>query len=188
MDEGADKRSVQEFMRAPSAVPHPWTWIGSGSMGGKAGGLVAINDVLGGEFTPWNIDVRIPAFTVIRTDVFDAFLDRNNLREVPFADSPDDVIAQAFQRASLPAEILGDLRSLVAKLHTPMAVRSSSLLEDALNEPFAGVYTTKMIPNNQPEADVRFQKLMEAIKLVYASVFFTSARDYIRATGRNPRD
>ena len=100
---------------------------------------------------------------------------------------PDDRLALAFQRTELPVEIVGDLRALVETAHTPLAVRSSSLLEDALYRPFAGVYETKMIPNNQPDADTRFRKLAEAIKLVYASTFFRSARTYLRATGEGER-
>ena len=126
--------------------------------------------------------------TVIRTDVFDAFLERNALTDLAYSESGNDVIAQAFQKALLPMEILGDLRRLIEKVHTPLAIRSSSMLEDALNHPFAGVYFTKMIPNNQPSPDVRFQKLMEAIKLVYASTFSKSAKDYLKAIRRSPTD
>jgi hypothetical protein len=87
-----------------------------------------------------------------------------------------------FQKAELPFGILGSLRTLISKVKSPLAVRSSSMLEDALHEPFAGIYATKMTPNNQPETDTRFRKLVEAIKLVYASVYFKSARDYMAAT------
>ena len=134
------------------------------------------------------IEVSIPSFAVVRTDVFDAFIERNHLAEVAASDASDEVIAHEFQRATLPAEILGDLRSLIEHVHTPLAVRSSSLLEDALYQPFAGIYITKMIPNNQPSPDIRFQKLMEAVKLVYASTFAKSAKDYITATGHPPSD
>ena len=78
---------------------------------------------------------------------------------------------------------MGDLRDLIAQVHTPLAVRSSSLLEDDLDHPFAGVYSTKMIPNNQPDTDSRYRCLDEAIRFVYATTFFASARDYFRATG-----
>ena len=86
-------------------------------------------------------------------------------------------------RASLPPEVLGDLRDFISQVHAPLAVRSSSLLEDNLDHPFAGVYSTKMIPNNQPDADTRFRHLDEAIRFVYATTFFASARNYFRATG-----
>ena len=90
----------------------------------------------------------------------------------------------AFQNGDLPAELLGDLRALTWQVKTPLAIRSSSLLEDALERPFAGVYATKMIPNNQFDPDMRFRLLVEAIKFVYASTYFREARDYIRTTGR----
>lgn len=160
-------------------------FIGSGSLGGKAHGLAFIQHVLSSEFDPTafpQIEVSIPSLMVIRTDVFDSFLQRNNLREVACADASDGFIAHEFQKANLPAEILGDLRALVEQVRTPLAIRSSSLLEDALHEPFAGIYATKMIPNNQHSADERFRKLVEAIKLVYASTYFKAARDYARAT------
>ena len=105
-----------------------------------------------------------------------------------FSEKSDTFIAHAFQKAHLPAEILGDLRSIVKEVNTPLAIRSSSLLEDAMYEPFAGVYGTKMIPNNQPDTDTRFRKLLEAIKFVYSSTFFKNARDYIKATKNNPED
>ena len=167
------------------------TSIGSGSIGAKASGLAFIQDVLRPQSNAPDsgpIQVSIPSLTVIRTDVFDAFMRRNALDDLAYSESGNDVIAQAFQKALLPAEILGDLRRLIEKVHTPLAIRSSSMLEDALNHPFAGVYATKMIPNNQPSPDLRFQKLMEAVKLVYASTFSKSAKDYLKAIKRSPRD
>jgi hypothetical protein len=167
------------------------TSIGSGSIGAKASGLAFIEDVLRSKLNAQDsaqIQVSIPSLTVIRTDVFDAFLKRNALNDLAYSESANDVIAHAFQKAPLPAEILGDLRRLIEKVHTPLAIRSSSMLEDALNHPFAGVYATKMIPNNQPSPDIRFQKLMEAVKLVYASAFSKSAKDYLKAIRRSPYD
>lgn len=180
---------LQEFNRDFFDPERRSTFIGEGSIGGKAQGLVFIRDILANAFPPdqqIEMAVNIPAFTVVRTGVFDAFIDQNNLRRFSTSLDPDDVIAHEFQRANLPAEMLGDLRGLVASTHTPLAVRSSSMLEDALHQPFAGVYMTKMIPNSQPNPDERFRKLIEAIKLIYASAFFGAARDSIRAAGRNP--
>ena len=104
------------------------------------------------------------------------------------AGSADQRVAHAFLRAELPAELVGDLRALVEQVHVPLAVRSSSLLEDALAHPFAGVYATKMIPNDQLDTDTRFRKLVEAVKFVYASTFFREAREYQRSVGVGPRD
>ncbi|HEY6553757.1 MAG TPA: PEP/pyruvate-binding domain-containing protein, partial [Vicinamibacteria bacterium] len=166
------------------------TVIGSGELGGKAEGLLAGRDILAGlgpdRFAP--IVVEIPALTVLATSTFDAFLERNRLGELVEGAASERGLAQAFQRAELPAEVVGDLWDLIRHIKTPLAVRSSSLLEDALLHPFAGIYETKMIPNNQPEAESRFRGLTEAIKLVYASTFLPRARAYLRAVGREPRE
>jgi hypothetical protein len=128
-------------------------------------------------------DVGIPRLTVVATDVFDRFLDENGLREVVRSGPGDEALARAFQQGHLPAAIVGDLRGLIERVRQPLAVRSSSLLEDALGRPFAGVYATKMIPNNQHDAESRFRRLTEAIKFVWASTFFSGARSYRAATG-----
>jgi len=170
---------------------HKITYIGSGAIGGKAHGLAKINHIiqndLNGSRFP-GIEVSIPAMTVIRTDVFDAFMTRNKLYKIALTDLPDERIAHAFQKADLPFDILGDLRALISQVTTPLAVRSSSMLEDAINEPFAGIYGTKMTPNNQSDVNARFNKLVEAIKFVYASTFFRSAKDYMKATQHKTED
>jgi len=160
------------------------TRIGEGAIGGKAHGLVRARRILGERLDPSRfrgLAVGIPRMVVLGTDVFDGFLAQNDLRDDP--ERTDDRIAQAFQQASLPVEVLGDLRAIVEETRLPLAVRSSSLLEDALVRPFAGVYQTKMIPNFAPDADTRFERLVEAVKFVYASTWFRSARDYARAAG-----
>jgi hypothetical protein len=165
--------------------------IGAGALGGKAEGLVRIRDAVMDRFAQRpvrDVAVGIPRMVVLATDAFDRFMERGGLYAVALSDAPDQRIAHAFQKADLPTELLGDLRALVEEAHTPLAVRSSSLLEDALAHPFAGVYETKMVPNNDPDAGVRFRVLVEAIKLVYASTFFRSARTYRRAIGAADRD
>jgi hypothetical protein len=160
--------------------------IGEGGIGGKAAGLLHMRDALRSALPDGQvagINVSIPRFVVIATDVFDALLARNDLRQACTGEFANDRIALAFQRAALPAEVVGDLRALVDEVHAPLAVRSSSLLEDALGRPFAGIYETKMIPNNAPAADMRFHRLLEAIKFVYASTYFRDARSYRRAGG-----
>lgn len=157
------------------------TQIGTGSLGGKATGLVFIKDLLAEQINPAllpSVEISVPTMAVIATDCFDQFIAQNRLSELPFGEMPDARIAHAFQKADLPMELLGDLRALTLQVKTPLAIRSSSLLEDALGRPFAGVYATKMIPNNQPDADSRFRRLVEAIKFVYASTYFREARDY----------
>lgn len=161
------------------------TQIGTGSLGGKASGLVFIKDLLAGHVNPAmfpGVEISVPTMAVIATDCFDQFIAQNRLSGLPFSEMQDARIAHAFQKADLPMELLGDLRALILQVTTPLAIRSSSLLEDALGRPFAGVYATKMIPNNQPDADSRFRRLAEAIKFVYASTYFREARDY-RSSG-----
>jgi hypothetical protein len=161
--------------------------IGRGEIGGKAAGLHIIKSrVLAGLQPVEGIDIVVPTVTVIGTDVFDAFLQRNDLYDAALSDRPDDRIALDFQRASFPSEFVGDLRALVAGVHSPLAVRSSSLLEDSLRHPFAGVYETKMIPNSHAEVDTRFHRLIEAVKFVYASTFFRGARSYLRSIRQTP--
>lgn len=188
---GFERREIPRFDREFFRSGRSFSRIGDGEIGGKAHGLVFIRDVLDSEFgsSPLpRIEINIPTFVVITSDVFDAFLERNDLRETVDSDLPDDRIAHAFLRAELPAEILGDLRAITEEVRSPLAVRSSSLLEDALFHPFAGIYETKMTPNNQPEAHERFRKVAEAVKFVYASTFFRAAKNYIRATDKSIHD
>jgi hypothetical protein len=174
------------FDRKFSEGPERFSCIGSGEVGGKAAGLLRARAVLRegllpGEFPGFDVD--IPSLAVLCTGAFDAFIERNGLGEMADCDLPDERIAGAFQRAELPVEVVGDLRSIVESFRTPLAVRSSGLLEDALASPFAGVYETKMVPNNQPDLDTRFLRLAEAVKFVYASTFFRAAKTYRRAAG-----
>jgi hypothetical protein len=168
----------------------PCTQIGSGSLGGKANGLVFIKHLLAKQIEPEffpDVDIGIPVMAVIATDCFDQFIVQNRLAQLPFEEMPDEHIAHAFQKADLPMELLGDLRALIEQVTSPLAIRSSSMLEDAQERPFAGVYATKMIPNNQFDSDTRFRRLVEAIKFVYASTYFQEARDY-RASGSTPAE
>ena len=165
--------------------------IGSGAIGGKAHGLAILQHLLtSNDFSQSYPETKIivPEMVVISTDVFDTFLEINNLHQYIDSEHTDDQIAHAFQQAELPFHILGDLRALVEEIRNPIAVRSSSLLEDATYEPFAGIYTTKMIPNQQFDPDFRFRKLSEAIKFVYASTYFRAAKSYRNATGHDHKE
>jgi len=160
-----------------------FTVIGGGELGGKALGLASAKGIVQQacplDWIP-GVRVSIPRLTVLGTGVFERFMAQNNLYEVALSDLPDERIAHAFVQAELPPTFVGDLRALISQIHTPLAVRSSSLLEDALQHPFAGVYATKMIPNNQASVGDRFKKLVEAIKFVWASTFFRNAKSYMR--------
>ncbi len=183
-----DAASLPQFDRDFFGSAEVLTCLGSGSIGGKASGLAFIRNVLT-KFSSGRSDdgitLGIPRLAVLATDAFDRFMDENDLYDIALSGASDERIAHAFQKARLPALLVGDLRALIGSVQTPLAIRSSSLLEDAMYEPFAGVYATKMIPNNQAGIDTRFQRLREAIKYVYASAFFKSARDYIAATGKD---
>ncbi|HSP94655.1 MAG TPA: PEP/pyruvate-binding domain-containing protein, partial [Thermoanaerobaculia bacterium] len=157
----------------------PATRIGDGPVGGKASGLIRIRDTLAAAFPPSPaVEVSIPTMSVITTEHFDGFLEENRLDPEALSGESDDAIARAFLAGHLPVEIVGDLRAMANRIHAPLAVRSSSVLEDALERPFAGVYATKMIPNNELEPDARFRKLDAAVKLVWASTYFRGARAY----------
>lgn len=165
--------------------------IGDGQIGGKAHGLLGARDAIEDAFTDdtfEDVRVTIPSLVAVTTEVFDAFVERNGLREIALSDEPDRRIAHAFQQGEIPPEFVGDLRGLIEGVRQPLAIRSSSLLEDALFRPFAGVYKTKMTPNNQLDADERFRKLCEAVKLVWASTFFAAPKRYVLATDRRIED
>lgn len=164
--------------------------MGTGGTGGKASGLMHIQNFLeesslAGDFP--GIEVSIPGMLVIRSDVFDSFMQINKLQGLTEECPSDRVIAEAFIRGQMPPHLVGSLYEFVDKMRRPLAVRSSSLFEDAKEEPFAGVYMTKMIPNNQFDTATRFNKVVEAVKLVYASTFFEGARAYAQANGLDYR-
>jgi len=180
-----------QFDRHFFASIENFTLIGKGSIGGKASGLAFIKKIIHESVDKDSfpdVEISIPRMTVIASDVFDKFIKQNNLTEIAYSDQSDTRIANAFQKADLPVEILGDLRALIESVNTPLAIRSSSILEDAQYEPFAGIYATKMISNNQSSPDTRFHKLLEAIKFVYASTFFKAAKDYIKVTKHSVKD
>jgi hypothetical protein len=160
--------------------------IGGGSLGGKARGLSFVNILINNyniQNRFKNVRIYIPPAIVIGTDIFDQFLDENNLRDFALHATDDKQIVKRFLEAKkFPEEILGELASFLDLVDSPLAVRSSSLLEDSHNHPFAGVYKTYMLPNSHQESIVRLFELLKAVKRVYASTFFQSAKDYIKAT------
>lgn len=162
--------------------------IGNGKIGGKAEGLCAIREVLEHHFDADScpgIRVGIPNLSIITTEMFDRFMEKNQLYDLALSETHDHHLASAFQKAELPGELIEELREFVSRFRGPIAVRSSSLLEDAMHEPFAGVYATKMIPNNQFSVASRMRTLMEAVKFVYASTFFKNAKNYLKAAHRS---
>ncbi len=189
--ERAQSGVIADFSPTRLNVPAAFTRIGAGSIGGKARGLAFINALIRRHQLRHRFDgvhIAVPASVAIGTDVFDAFLDENDLLALVAREPKDEEIAEAFLEARLPRDIYSDVRAFLRKVQYSLAVRSSSLLEDSHDRPFAGVYATHMLPNNHPDPRVRLDQLCDAIKLVYASTFFQRARRYLEATGRHAEE
>ena len=159
--------------------------IGGGSLGGKARGLAFLRNLLhknrmGQCFD--GVQIAVPPSVVVATDVFDQFLSENNLLEFAINSCDDAEIERRFQEASLPASLRENLLAFLAEVRYPLAVRSSSLLEDSQYLPFTAVYETFMLTNQHADLLLRLQQLIEAIKRVYASTFSGHAKAYVRAT------
>ncbi len=183
----ADDLGVHRFDRRFFGSEHQFTRIGSGALGGKGSGLRTIRERILTRLEPDElpfVTVDVPRLVVLTTEVFETFMQRNRLDPHELASQPDSRIAHVFQRGEIPAEHVGDLRGLIAAVRTPLAVRSSSLLEDALAHPFAGVYATKMIPNHELDEDARFRRFAGAIKFVWASTYFAEAVSSRRSAGQ----
>lgn len=157
--------------------------IGNGSLGGKGRGLAFMGTMVKRypKLSEEHFSVDIPKTVVICTDIFDEFMETNNLYPTALSDIPDAEILDAFENASLPTRLLDDLLALFEVVEGPLAVRSSSLLEDSHYQPFAGVYKTYMIPK-VPDKSVMLRLLRSAIKAVYASVFYSDSKAYLTAT------
>ncbi|MCD6597614.1 MAG: phosphoenolpyruvate synthase [Bacteroidales bacterium] len=158
--------------------------IGNGSIGGKARGLAFLNSIIKRNklYSKYdNVLVTIPRTVVISTDVFDEFMESNNLFKVGLSDLPDKEILKIFLKAKLPGWLHQDLYAIIEVISTPVAVRSSSKLEDSYYQPFAGIYSTYMIPNI-PDNKSMIRMLSNAIKGVYASVYYKSSKSYMNAT------
>ncbi len=164
--------------------------IGAGSMGGKGRGLGFINSLLSRDEGEIDRDVRVlvPPAAVIGTDAFDEFLRQGDLLGLALSDAPDRAVADAFLRADLPGWVERDLRAMVEHTRVPLAVRSSSLLEDSYDQPFAGVYRTFMLANARNDPRARFEELAAAVKLVYASTFSRNAKAYVANTPHRPEE
>jgi len=163
---------------------------GDGAMGGKGRGLAFLNHMLQKYelYDKWpDVRVLVPRTMVITTDYFDKFIHDNGLQYVINADLTDEEILSEFVAAMLPIELRDALRHFIQVTHRPLAVRSSSKLEDSYYQPFAGVYSTYMIPNTENE-DQQLRMLSKAVKSVYASVYFAASRGYIVSTGNVPSE
>jgi CheY-like chemotaxis protein len=159
--------------------------IGSGSLGGKARGLAFVRHLLRTRRISRRfpgVRISVPPAVVIATDMFDQFLAENNLGDFALHCDDDSEIQQRFLDAPLPIPLQENLKAYLEEVRYPVAVRSSSLLEDSQYQPFTGVYETFMLGNQQPDLQARLDELSEAIKLVYASTFSQHTKAYVRAT------
>lgn len=158
--------------------------IGEGSLGGKGRGLAFLDHIVKThpEFNEFpGVHVQIPKTVVICTDIFDAFMDNNNLYQIALSDADDETILRHFLRAQLPDSLVGDFMTFFEATRCPIAIRSSSLLEDSRYQPFAGIYSTYMIPYLEDKYQM-LHMLANAIKGVYASVYYRDSKAYMMAT------
>jgi CheY-like chemotaxis protein len=179
-----NRRLVVDFDRQTFDAAGSFSRIGGGSLGGKARGLAFVRALLADQRLQdrfEGVEVSVPASVVLGTTVFDRFLDENSLRDFAINCADDDELLDRFRRAPFPREALHDLSSYLTRVKDPVAVRSSSLLEDSQYQPFTGVYDTIML-TNQGDLPTRLERLVLAIKRVYASTFGQRAKSHIRAT------
>ena len=177
---------ITDFVKETFDPTSSFARIGGGSLGGKARGLAFLNLLINTykiRDKYEGVHIYVPSSVVVGADVFDQFLDKNNLRSFAIGSTNDAAITRQFIAAKiLPKDVVEDLAAFLEIIHEPLAVRSSSLLEDSQYQPFAGVYETYMIPNNDPDPAVRLRQLLNTIKRVYASTFYQRAKNYIKAT------
>jgi hypothetical protein len=158
--------------------------IGEGSLGGKGRGLAFLDNVIKRhpDFNQFEkAKVQIPKTVVLCTDVFDQFMEDNNLYQIALSDASDEEILRHFLRAQLPDSLIADFFTFFEATKSPIAIRSSSLLEDSHYQPFAGIYSTYMIPFMEDKYQM-LQMLASAIKAVYASVYYRDSKAYMMAT------
>ncbi len=176
---------IVEFSPDSFVASSAFMRIGTGSLGGKGRGLAFLHALFERykiEDQLSDIKIGVPPTAVLATGVFDEFMKKSKLHKLVLGDCTDEEVTQAFLNAPLPDQAKENLRSFLQGVTYPLAVRSSSLLEDTSHQPFAGVYRTCMIPNNHPDLDVRLRQLSNAVRLVYASTYQSDARGYIKST------
>ena len=159
--------------------------IGDGSLGGKGRGLAFIDAMIKRNVSLEGfkgIQITIPKTVVLCTDNFSEFMELNQLYPIALSDKPDNEILQHFLKARIPKRLIADLHAFIGAINSPVAVRSSSLLEDSHYQPFAGIYSTYMVPYNSESKTQMLEMITEAVKAVYASVFYHDSKAYMTAT------
>ncbi len=176
---------MSDFYRDSFDEYFTFSRIGEGSIGGKARGLAFLDSLIKRNrlYDKYpGVVITIPRTVVLGTDVFDDFMENNNLYKTALSDLSDEDILQKFIEARLPFRIHEDLYTFLNVVKNPIAIRSSSLLEDSHYQPFAGIYSTYMIPNFHGDERLMIDSLSNAIKSVYASAFFKNSKAYMTAT------
>ncbi len=176
---------IAEFRRDNFDEYLTFTRIGEGMLGGKARGLAFLDSMIKRNHLLDmfdNVIITIPRTVVLGTDIFDEFMEENHLYDIALSGNSDKEILDAFVAARLPFRIHEDLYTLISVAKNPIAIRSSSLLEDSHYQPFAGIYSTYMIPKIEDNERLMIQKLSLAIKSVYASAFYKDSKAYMMAT------
>jgi hypothetical protein len=160
--------------------------LASGALGGKGRGVAFINTLIYNfkfnELLP-SINLRTPRTAIIGTDEFDLFLEKNKLGQKVFQEKDYDKVRDWFLKSELSFELQKRIKIFLKHITKPLAVRSSSLFEDSITQPFSGVFDTYVVPNNHPDFNKRYKQLTDAIKLVYASIYSCEARNYFKAVG-----
>jgi len=182
---------VAEFSSSSFEGKSGFVRIGTGSLGGKGRGLAFFNSLIntykmGGRIP--GVRIFVPPTAVLATGVFEQFMESSGLLSFALHETDDEKITQAFLDEELSEEVVDNLWAFLDWVRYPLAVRSSSLLEDASFQPFAGIYETYMIPNNHESAEVRLEELCRAIKMVYASTYHADAKAYIESTPNRHED
>jgi len=176
---------VAEFSSDSFDTDQGFTRIGSGSLGGKGRGLAFFHSLANTYDIEHHLPgtrIFIPPSAVLATDIFDRFMEESRLLARVLGEASDDEVRRHFLNARLPKPATEALRAFLAQVDYPLAVRSSSLLEDASHQPFAGIYDTFMLPNSHPDLEVRLAELSRAIRLVYASTYCADSKSYIEST------
>ena len=189
---GRQKGIITDFVSGDFDPDADFIKIGKGSLGGKARGLAFMSTQLKENSHIYekykDITISVPKTLVISTEAFDSFIGENNLKDIPTSDFSDNQISEFFLQSSLPDWLHSNLKLFIDHTNYPLAIRSSSLLEDAQFQPFAGIYKTYMLPNQDPDPAQRLLQLVTAIKLVYASTYLEIPRAYARSTLHRTED
>jgi hypothetical protein len=166
--------------------------IGTGSLGGKGRGLAFVSSILQRNLHIHKkfdqVNITIPQMLVITTERFDEFVDKNDLKGLSKSEMPDAEVAERFLMGQFPSWLEEDLRAYISQIKYPLAVRSSSLFEDAQFHAYAGLYKTYMLANDDPDLERRLNQLISAIKLIYASIYYKGAKAFSRRVGQRTEE